>query len=151
MKRREQMTRWERLYLGEVLRGLATVNAHFMRNLALHIAHAMGFAKERKAATTVQYPDERKTYPEGYRGSHRLTLRPDSSVRCTACFLCATACPAQCIYIEAGAHPNPRSREVSAALRDRHAALHLLRPVRRGLPMRRDPDGHLRPSAHLGL
>jgi len=107
MKRREQMTRWERLYLGEVLRGLVTVNAHFMRNLALHIAHAMGFAKERKAATTVQYPEERKTYPEGYRGSHRLTLRPDSSVRCTACFLCATACPAQCIYIEAGAHPNP--------------------------------------------
>ncbi len=101
------MTRWERLYLGEVLRALVTVNAHFMRNLALHIAHAMGFAKERKAATTVQYPDERKTYPEGYRGSHRLTLRPDSSVRCTACFLCATACPAQCIYIEAGAHPNP--------------------------------------------
>jgi NADH-quinone oxidoreductase subunit I len=108
MKRREELTLWERLYLGEVLRGLATINAHFVRNFALHVAHAFGLAKERRAATTVQYPDERKTYSDGYRGSHRLTLRADGSVRCTACFLCATACPAQCIYIEAGAHPDPQ-------------------------------------------
>lgn len=107
MKRREEMTLWERLYLGETLRGLATINAHFVRNFGLHIAHALGFAKARKAMTTVQYPDERKTYSEGYRGSHRLTLRPDGTVRCTSCFLCATACPAQCIYIEAGASPDP--------------------------------------------
>ena len=107
MKRREQMTLLERLYVIEVLKGMAVTNYHFIRNLTLHIAHMFGLAKNRSAAATVQYPEQRKTYSEGYRGSHRLTLREDTTVRCTACFLCATACPAQCIYIEAGEHPDP--------------------------------------------
>jgi NADH-quinone oxidoreductase subunit I len=107
MKRREEMTLWEQLYLPEIVKGLAITNYHFLRNLSLHIAHVLGFAKNRSAAATVQYPDQRKTYPDNFRGSHRLTLREDNSVRCTACFLCATACPAQCIYIEAGESPDP--------------------------------------------
>lgn len=107
MKRREEMNFWERLYIPEVLRGLAVTNYHLLRNLTLHTAHLMGLAKDRRADATVQYPDQRKTYPDGYRGSHRLTLKPDGAVRCTACMLCATACPAQCIYIEAGEHPDP--------------------------------------------
>jgi len=101
------MTLLERLYVIEVLKGMAVTNYHFIRNLTLHIAHMFGLAKNRSAAATVQYPEQRKTYSEGYRGSHRLTLREDNTVRCTACFLCATACPAQCIYIEAGEHPDP--------------------------------------------
>jgi NADH-quinone oxidoreductase subunit I len=108
MKRREQMTLRERLYVSKVLKGLVVTNDHFMRNLALHVAHALGFAKNRSAAVTIQYPEQRKTYAEGYRGSHRLTPREGGSVRCTACFLCTTACPAQCIYIEAAEHPDPR-------------------------------------------
>ena len=86
---------------------LAVTTQHFWRNLALHSLHVVGWARQRRAAVTVQYPDERKAYEEGYRGSHRLTLKDDGSVRCTACFLCATACPARCIYIEAGEHPDP--------------------------------------------
>jgi NADH-quinone oxidoreductase subunit I len=101
------MTFWERFYILEVLKGLSVTNYHFMRNLVLHIAHSFGLAKARRATATTQYPEQRKVYPEGYRGSHRLTLREDNSVRCTSCFLCATACPAQCIYIEAGEHPDP--------------------------------------------
>lgn len=107
MKRKEAMTWWERLYLPEIVRGLLVTTSHFWRNLTLHILHSVGLAKTTRAAYTVQYPEERKTYPDVYRGSHRLTLKEDGSVRCTSCFLCATACPANCIHIEAGEHPDP--------------------------------------------
>ena len=107
MQRKEEMTWWERLYIPEIVRGLLVTMSHFWRNLTLHILHALGFAKETRAAYTVQYPEERKRYPDVYRGSHRLTLKEDGSVRCTSCFLCATACPANCIHIEAGEHPDP--------------------------------------------
>jgi NADH-quinone oxidoreductase subunit I len=107
MKRKEEMSLLERLYLPEVLRGLSVTMFHFFRNLSLHLLHSLGLAEKNKAAYTTQYPEERKQYPDTYRGSHRLTLKEDGSVRCTSCFLCATACPANCIYIEAGEHPDP--------------------------------------------
>ena len=97
----------ERFYLPEVIRGVGVTTGHFVRNMALHTLHLFGLARSRAAMVTVQYPEQRKTYSEGYRGSHRLTLKPDGSVRCTSCFLCATACPAKCIHIEAGEHPSP--------------------------------------------
>jgi NADH-quinone oxidoreductase subunit I len=96
----------ERLYLPEIVRGVTVTTGHFVRNMTLHVLHLFGVAKDRQAMVTVQYPEQRKEYTEGYRGSHRLTLKPDGSVRCTSCFLCATACPAKCIHIEAGEHPD---------------------------------------------
>ncbi|MGH7803692.1 MAG: NuoI/complex I 23 kDa subunit family protein, partial [Candidatus Binatia bacterium] len=107
MKRREEMSFWERIYLPEIGRGLVVTGYKFWRNLFLHAAHQFGLARDKRAAVTVQYPEERKRYPDSYRGSHRLTLKEDGSVRCTACFLCATACPANCIFIEAGEAPDP--------------------------------------------
>jgi NADH-quinone oxidoreductase subunit I len=105
--RSPHLTLADRLYLSQVVQGLAITTRHFLRNLTLHVLHLFGLAGDRRAAVTTQYPEERKVYSEGYRGVHRLTLKPDASVRCTACFLCATACPAKCINIEAGEHPDP--------------------------------------------
>jgi NADH-quinone oxidoreductase subunit I len=107
MKRREELTFSEQIYLPAVLKGMRVVTGHFMRNFWLNVAHMMGLAKDRRSNYTTQYPEQRKHYPDNFRGSHRLTLKEDGSVRCTSCFLCATACPAQCIYIEAGEHPDP--------------------------------------------
>jgi len=104
---RPRLSLAERLYLPQVLDGIAITTRHFFRNLILHTLHLFGVARTTPAAVTVQYPEERKVYSEGFRGAHRLTLKPDGSVRCTACFLCATACPARCIHIEAGEHPDP--------------------------------------------
>jgi len=102
MQRIEQMSLWEKLYFPEVIRGMMVTSHHFARNLAIHTLHLFGLAKNRQAAITVQYPEERFPYPDTFRGRHRLTLKENGSVQCTACFLCAVACPAECIYIEAG-------------------------------------------------
>jgi NADH-quinone oxidoreductase subunit I len=107
MERRDSLTFTERLYLPQIVGGLMVIIYRFWRNLTLHALHAVGLARNVRAAVTVQYPDEQKHYPDNFRGSHRLTLKEDGSVRCTSCFLCATACPAHCIFIEAGEHPDP--------------------------------------------
>jgi NADH-quinone oxidoreductase subunit I len=59
---------------------------------------------QRKAAT-IQYPEEKRPVSSRYRGVHILTVRQDGSPKCVACYMCATACPAECIYIEAGERP----------------------------------------------
>ncbi len=56
---------------------------------------------------TISYPEQTRPYSERFRGTHILTVRDDGSLKCVACYMCATACPAECIYIEAGEHPNP--------------------------------------------
>ena len=106
MRRPEELSFSERIYVPEIVSGLAVTGARFWRNLFRHIGHQLGLARDKAAATTLQYPDEWQKYGPGYRGSHRLTLKEDGSVRCTSCFLCATACPARCIHIEAGEHPD---------------------------------------------
>jgi len=80
-----------RLYFVEMAKGLAITMRHLIKNIL----------RPEKGLLTVSYPEERKPVPVGYRGTHRLTLREDGSTRCVACFLCATACPADCIHIEA--------------------------------------------------
>jgi NADH-quinone oxidoreductase subunit I len=102
MQRIEKMSLWERAYVPEILRGLSVTGYHFWRNLIIHILHSFGLAKSLQAAVTIQYPEQRAVYPDTFRGRHRLTLNENDTANCTACFLCATACPAECIYIEAG-------------------------------------------------
>ncbi len=107
MKRREEMSLLERLYVVEIFKGVVITFGRLLRNLTLHILHTVGIGKNTLASASIQYPNERREYPERYRGRHRLTLYPDGDIRCTSCFLCATACPAKCIYIEAAEHNDP--------------------------------------------
>ena len=108
MKRIEQMSLWERSYFPEIVRGMSVTGYHFWRNLGIHVLQLFGLAKDLRASVTIQYPEQRALYPDTFRGRHRLTLSENDTANCTACFLCATACPADCIYIEAGEDPvNP--------------------------------------------
>jgi NADH-quinone oxidoreductase subunit I len=106
MKRIENMSLWEQAYFPEILRGLCVTGYRFWLNLTIHILHAFGLAQARQAAVTVQYPEQRAVYPDTFRGRHRITLNKDDTANGTACFLCATVCPAECIYIEAGEDPD---------------------------------------------
>lgn len=97
----------ERIYVVEVFRGLTVTFTRLIRNFSLHVLHLFGISKDVRASASIQYPNERRPYPARYRGRHRLTLYPSGDIRCTSCFLCATACPAKCIYIEAAEHDDP--------------------------------------------
>jgi NADH-quinone oxidoreductase subunit I len=84
----------EQAYVPEIVKGLSVTMRHFFKNT---------FNKrENTEIVTIAYPEEKRIYPERFRGVHRLTQRSDGSPRCVACLCCSTACPAQCIHIEAG-------------------------------------------------
>ena len=81
----------DRTYVWPVLKGMAITLGHFFRQLLTPT----------KRRFTIQYPEMKKAMPEGYRGLHELKRREDGSIKCVACFMCAEACPARCIAIEA--------------------------------------------------
>lgn len=97
----------ERLYLPEIFKGLVITTRHFVRNMTLHTLHLLGLAKEKEAMVTISYPEVRRATPHGARTRHRLTKREDGSAKCVACMLCPTICPADCIFVVAGEHPDP--------------------------------------------
>jgi NADH-quinone oxidoreductase subunit I len=56
-------------------------------------------------SSTIQFPEQKRNTSGRYRGIHLLTAREDGTPKCVACYMCATVCPAECIYIEAGERP----------------------------------------------
>jgi len=50
---------------------------------------------------TVQFPEEVAKLPPRYRGRIILSRDPDGEERCVACYLCAVACPVDCIALQA--------------------------------------------------
>jgi len=80
----------ERMYLPLFVDGLTTT-----------VKHLVG------PKFTKSYPDEEPDIgnPDIYRGVHRLNRDEQGRVKCVACFLCATACPAHCIDIVAEESP----------------------------------------------
>jgi len=102
-----------RSYLPEVVRGVGVSMTHFFENTREMLRGERPdpvLDRYDEGITTISYPEQKRPYPERFRGIHRLTTRADASMRCVACLCCSTACPAQCIFIEAGEYPEGDSR-----------------------------------------
>ena len=92
-----------------------------LKNIAA-IAKGMSITfREMFQPTTVEnYPDgpgrfKGAVFQERFRGMHVLQRDENGLEKCVACFLCAAACPSNCIYIEAA--ENTAEHRVSGAER----------------------------------
>jgi NADH-quinone oxidoreductase subunit I len=77
----KKMTLLERIYLPAIGKGMLITFKHFLT--------------PRKA--TVKYPEQERPRSAVYRGHHVLKRDDQGRERCTACGLCAVACPAEAI------------------------------------------------------
>ena len=100
-------------FIPEITKGLGITMKHFFKNTKEMVLGQRNDPSTEAIAdgiNTVSYPEQRRPYPARFRGLHRLTHREDGSPRCVACLCCSTACPAQCIHIEADEYPEGDKR-----------------------------------------
>ncbi len=76
----KEMTFLERIYLPAILNGMLITAKHFFRK-----------------KVTIKYPEQKREFAPIYRGMHVLKRDENGAERCTACGLCAVACPAEAI------------------------------------------------------
>jgi NADH-quinone oxidoreductase subunit I len=81
---KKELTLMESLYLPAIFKGMSITLSHLFK---------------RKA--TIKYPEQTREIAPVYRGQHVLKRDEAGAERCTACGLCAVACPAEAITMEA--------------------------------------------------
>ena len=80
---RKPMSWWDRLYLPAIAKGMSITFGHIFRK-----------------KPTINYPEKTRPFSPVFRGLHVLNRDEEGRERCTACGLCAVACPAEAITME---------------------------------------------------
>ncbi len=74
----------EKIYLPAILKGMGITFSHIF-----------------KKKVTIQYPEQKRPFSPVFRGLHILNRDEEGRENCTACGLCAVACPAEAITMDA--------------------------------------------------
>ncbi|MBK7447553.1 MAG: NADH-quinone oxidoreductase subunit NuoI [Ignavibacteria bacterium] len=91
--KKKDLNFFEQTYIPQIVKGLG-----------------LTFKQIFKPKFTRQYPEEKWTPPESYRGRPVLVQEEDGSERCVACSLCSRVCPALAIEVQAGETERDKER-----------------------------------------
>lgn len=106
----KQMSLAERLYLPAILSGLKITFGHLF-----------------KKKVTLKYPETKREFTPVYRGMHVLKRDNEGRENCTACGLCAVACPAEAITMDAAER---REGEEHLYREEKYAAIYEINMLR---------------------
>jgi len=106
----KKMTFMERIYLPAIVKGMSITIRHFFRKKA-----------------TISYPEQTREFSKVYRGQHVLKRDEQGRERCTACGLCAVACPAEAITMIAAER---KSGEENLYREEKYAAVYEINMLR---------------------
>lgn len=81
---RKPLSFMEKLYLPAIIKGMTITFGHMF-----------------KKRPTINYPEKKRPFSPVFRGLHILNRDAEGRENCTACGLCAVACPAEAITMEA--------------------------------------------------